>query len=195
MITSLSHRPVKKKTRKGITSVVLIGFMGAGKTHCGRILARELGWRYRDSDAVIEKREGKTVRQVFKTKGESYFRTVESKVIKDLLKKPQSVLSFGGGAVCRKVNRLLIRKGGFVIWIKAKAEVIHRRTKKLNQRPLLNVSEPQKAIVQLLKIREPYYRHCAAIKIFNNGGSVSAKLTSIPQIRQIIRKQRSNGSS
>ncbi len=193
MITSLTHRPVKKRTRKGVTSVILIGFMGAGKSHCGKVLAKELGWRYRDSDAIIEKREKKTIRQIFKEKGESHFRTVESKVIKDLLKKPYSVLSFGGGAVCRKVNRALIKKGGLVVWVKANPDVICKRTKKSKSRPLLNGDTSKKEMLQLLKERENYYKQCSAISILNNGGAVLPRLKRIRQIRQIVKKQRTNG--
>jgi shikimate kinase len=168
-----------------IKNIVLIGFMGSGKSHEGGLLAQKLGWRHLDSDEIIERREKMNIARIFKEKGESYFRTVESRVIKDLLLKPQVVLSFGGGAVCRKVNRHFIKRKGFVIWLRISPEVALVRTQKSRNRPLLEVKDRAQAIRDLMKEREPYYRQCANAIVNNNGGSALSKILRLPQIRKI----------
>lgn len=169
-----------------IKNIVLIGFMGAGKSHEGRLLAEKMGWRHLDSDDIIERREKMKIARLFKEKGESYFRTVESRVIKDLLLKPQVVLSFGGGAVCRKVNRHFIRRKGFVVWLRISPEVALSRTQKSKNRPLLDVKDADKAVRDLMKEREPYYRQCADAIVNNNTGSALASLLRLPQIRKAM---------
>ncbi|TVZ03165.1 shikimate kinase [Trebonia kvetii] len=89
--------------------IVLVGFMGAGKTTVGRILARRLGVPFRDSDVVIEQRAGRPIRQIFAEEGEPAFRDLEHKVIADLLDGTDSVLALGGGAVQRADTRDLLK--------------------------------------------------------------------------------------
>lgn len=178
-------------SKKNTQPIVFIGFMGSGKSTCARSLAKLLDWRDLDSDVIIERREKKAIPQIFKTKGESYFRTIESKVIKDLLQKPQSVLAFGGGVVCRKVNRVLIRKRAFVVWLKVSSDVLALRTRKSKNRPLLNVRNRKEAIVSLLKERDLYYKRCANVIIPNNSGDVLEKIKRIPRIKELLREKRS----
>ena len=177
---------------RSIDKIAFIGMMGAGKTFCAKSLAKKLHWRDLDSDVIIERREKMSIPQIFRNKGESYFRTVESRVIKDLLVKPQTVLSLGGGVVCRKVNRSLLKKKSFVIWVKAAADVIHKRTSKSPHRPLLNVNDPKQRIDEIVREREQYYRQCAHVVVTNNGGNVLSKLARIPQIRHMIRAGKHN---
>ncbi len=175
------------RAAKSIDKIAFIGMMGAGKTFCAKTLAKKLHWRDLDSDVIIERREKMSIPQIFRNKGESYFRTVESRVIKDLLVKPQTVLSLGGGVVCRKVNRSLLKKKSFVIWLKAKPEVIQKRTSKTANRPLLNVDDPKRKINDLIRERDNYYRQCAHVVVVNNGGNILSKLARIPQIRSMMR--------
>jgi shikimate kinase len=97
------------------------------------------------------------------------------------------VLSLGGGVVCRKVNRSLLKKKSFVIWLKAAPDVIHKRTSKSANRPLLNVDDPKRKITEIVKERENYYRQCAHVVVMNNGGNILTKLARIPQIRHMMR--------
>lgn len=177
---------------RSIDKIAFIGMMGAGKTFCAKSLAKKLHWRDLDSDMIIERREKMSIPQIFRNKGESYFRTVESRVIKDLLVKPQTVLSLGGGVVCRKVNRSLLKKKSFVIWLKAKPDVIHKRTSRNSSRPLLNVDDPKRRIDEIIRERENYYRQCAHVVVTNNGGNILTKLARIPQIRSMMRANAQN---
>ncbi|MBF0254771.1 MAG: shikimate kinase [Candidatus Omnitrophica bacterium] len=169
--------------------------MGAGKTETGQRLADTLGWRYLDSDKIIERRERSSIQKIFKDKGESYFRSVESRVVKDLLLKPQTVLSLGGGVVCRKANRTLIKKRAFVIWLSASAGVIHRRTQGETARPLLNVADPQARIRELLKERKPLYAKCAHAVVPSGGSATIGRIKRLPQIRKIIRSHEAEAAT
>ncbi|MFT5206765.1 MAG: shikimate kinase [Candidatus Omnitrophota bacterium] len=173
---------------KRFDKVVFIGFMGSGKSHAAKELSELTGWRLLESDDIIERREKKTITKIFKDKGESYFRTIESKVIKDLLVKPQTIISLGGGAVCRKVNRSLIKKRAFVIWMNVTPDTIHKRTAKVKKRPLLEVDDPKKVIEELMTEREAFYKQCAHVILDNNSGIVINKLKKLPEIKQLMVK-------
>jgi shikimate kinase len=88
--------------------IVLVGFMGAGKTTVGQLLADKLGVPFRDSDAVIEERSGRAIREIFATEGEPAFRELERRTIADLLAGPGVVLALGGGAACHAETRDLL---------------------------------------------------------------------------------------
>src|SRR5512133_3442701 len=98
--------------------IYLIGFMGSGKSTAGRELARLLGWSFTDLDTEVEKREGKTIRQIFAQKGEEYFRNLETKVLRDLNTLANSVISTGGGTPCHSDNMDFMLENGLTIYLK-----------------------------------------------------------------------------
>jgi shikimate kinase len=106
--------------------IVVVGFMGAGKTTVGRLLAAKLGLAFEDSDLVIEDRAGKPVRQIFAEDGEPAFRLLEHQVIADLLAGPDAVLAIGGGAVSHPATRSLLAGVGVVYLRVGYAEAIAR---------------------------------------------------------------------
>jgi shikimate kinase len=148
--------------------IILIGFMGSGKSFFGRHLAKRLGWRFQDCDALIEKEAQASITKIFAKNGEAYFRRLETRVLKRALKKKQMVLATGGGAVLRSVNRRMIRESGVVVWIRASFETILKRVRHKSHRPLLNVKFPKRLIVMLMKKRNPYYRQLADVSIRNS---------------------------
>ena len=95
--------------------IVLVGFMGAGKTTVGRVLAGELGLAFLDSDVVIEQRSGRAIREIFAADGEPAFRALEHEVIADLLGGPDVVLALGGGAPEHAGTRSILTSGGPVV--------------------------------------------------------------------------------
>jgi shikimate kinase len=112
--------------------VVLIGFMGAGKTTVGRVLARRLGCRFCDLDDVIERREQKSVAEIFASSGEAAFRRMESAALGELLQDREAgsdlVLALGGGAFVQKENRLALHRAGAVtVLLEAPLEELRRR--------------------------------------------------------------------
>jgi shikimate kinase len=135
----------------GNRSIVLVGMMGAGKSSIGRRLAARLGIPFIDADAEIESAAGMTIPEIFDKHGEPYFRAGEARVIARLLDNGPQVLATGGGSLMDAQTRTLIGEKGVSIWLKADIEVLLKRTKRRNDRPLAE------KIKDLLPIREPLY--------------------------------------
>jgi shikimate kinase len=138
-------------------NIVLVGFMGTGKTVVAGILAEKLGREFIEIDTLIEKEEGMSVKDIFEKKGELYFRDIEKKIIKRAGEKQGVVISAGGGAIIDRENLGNLKKNSVIICLKASPEVILKRTKGNACRPLLNVPDPKSEIVKLLTKREQYY--------------------------------------
>ncbi len=138
-------------------NIVLTGFMGTGKTTIAIELSHRLGMKYLSVDDLIEKRENRTINEIFTDSGEDYFRDVESAVIRDAACKDNMVIDTGGGAMIRDENIAYMKSSGIVICLAADEDVIMERTKKYKHRPLLNVEDPKRKIRDLLAKRAPYY--------------------------------------
>ena len=135
----------------GRRSIVLVGMMGAGKSSIGRRLAARLGVPFVDADAEIESAAGMTIAEIFAKHGEPYFRAGEARVIARLIENGPQVLATGGGAVMDRHTRDLIRIKGISVWLKADLDVLLKRTKRRNERPLAE------KIKDLIPLREPVY--------------------------------------
>jgi shikimate kinase len=135
----------------GSRSIVLVGMMGAGKSSIGRRLAGKLGIPFIDADTEIENAAGMTIPEIFDKHGEPYFRAGEKRVIARLLDNGPQVLATGGGAVMDQSTRDLIHIKGISVWLKADLDVLLKRTKRRNDRPLAE------KIKDLLPQREPVY--------------------------------------
>lgn len=118
--------------------LVLIGFMGTGKSSVSRLLAERLGWLRVDADEEIVRREGRSIADIFSRDGEEAFRAIESQVLRSLLaNRAAAVVATGGGAVLKKDNRHAMLEHGFVVALKAAPEVIIARVSRDEGRPLL----------------------------------------------------------
>ncbi len=144
-------------------NIVLTGFMGTGKTGVGRELSRLTGFALVDADDEIVKSEGMPITEIFGQKGETYFRDVETRMIRLLSKKKNAIISTGGGAVLRKENMDALREGGIIVCLAASPETILKRTGNDDTRPLLRVEDPIKKIRELLEYRMPFYRQADII--------------------------------
>jgi len=120
--------------------IYLAGFMGAGKSTIGPILANTLGWNFYDLDKVIEKIEGKKVRQIFETKGEYYFRKMEQEALRKISSECNVIISLGGGTMADEENLNFLKKTGIIIYLKASREAIYRRLKYKRDRPALHIN-------------------------------------------------------
>jgi shikimate kinase len=166
-------------------NIILIGFMGSGKTTIGHLLARELKMNFLDTDELIQKTDGRTINEIFKNEGEVYFRELETEVIKTLQDYDHFVLSTGGGIVLRAENVALLKTMGPVILLWADAEVVFERVKNEKHRPLLNVADPKAEMVKILESRELIYNRAADYKVD------TSKMTPQAAAKEIIEWQKS----
>lgn len=152
-------------------NIVLIGFMGAGKTSLGKAVSKILGASFLDTDDLIEKSEGMSIREIFARKGEEYFRQLETETIRDLATlEDRFVLSVGGGLPLRAENRPLLRRAGCVVYLKCGVDTLARRLSRDTKRPLLQKGEGtlEQKITRILSEREPLYMEAADVVIEND---------------------------
>ncbi|HKP85431.1 MAG TPA: shikimate kinase [Blastocatellia bacterium] len=123
--------------RKDEKPIFLVGFMGAGKTTVGQILARRLGYAFLDLDSVIENRAGKTVQQIFAEQGEREFRRLEREAIGCCRELKNSVIALGGGAFVSEENRKTLGEIGVTVWLDCPLEICLERVGGDGTRPLL----------------------------------------------------------
>lgn len=146
-----------------LPSVFLVGPMGAGKTTIGRLLAKQLGREFVDSDWYIESQTGADIPWIFAKEGEDGFRERETRAIDELTQRCNIVLATGGGAVTRAENRDYLQQRGIVVYLNAPVDVQMTRTAKDKSRPLLQRPNPRKILQDLYNIRDPLYRQIAHI--------------------------------
>ncbi|HUT68947.1 MAG TPA: shikimate kinase [Dehalococcoidales bacterium] len=156
------------------TSIALIGFMGMGKTVVGKLLAEKLGKEFIELDAIIEKKAGRSIPEIFRKDGEIGFRELEIAVTKDVAKEMNAVIACGGGIVLNTINIDRLRKECIIICLAASPQVIIKRTSgDTGERPLLAVPDRARQIKELLKFRKPFYERSADITI--NTSRISAE--------------------
>jgi shikimate kinase len=141
----------------GERSVVLIGMMGAGKSSIGRRLAQQLCLPFVDADLEIEKAAGMSIPDIFSSHGEPAFRLGEARVIARLLDGGPQVLATGGGAFMNEDTRARIVDKGISVWLKAEFDVLMRRIKRRQDRPLLKTDDPGTTLRELIEERYPIY--------------------------------------
>lgn len=142
---------------RNFKNIFLVGFMGAGKTTVGRVLADRLGYRYCDADKTVEMQSGKTITEIFAEHGEEHFRDLESSTLESLSRKEKQIIATGGGVMMRDYNRDVMKRAGVTVYLRAPVDVIWQRVKHSRSRPLLQVNDPLGTIRELLEKRTPYY--------------------------------------
>lgn len=152
-------------------NVILIGFMGCGKTTVGRELAKKLNFRFIDTDYMVQKEEDKSIEKIFDLFGEQYFREIEKNVCYKASNFKNCVISTGGGVIKHEENIVNLRKTGIIIYLRATPERIYENLKYDNRRPLLKNKDKFKAICDLLYKRVHLYEKYADITIDINDNS------------------------
>jgi shikimate dehydrogenase len=160
---ALSSNSESKTTYDNIS---LIGFMGCGKTTVGQILAKKMGCLYKDTDVVIEGREGQTISEIFRQKGEPDFRALEKSVLSEIQLEKNTVYACGGGSVLDPDNRETLRRNSLVIWLYASLESCLQRIDPLS-RPLLFTEDPGEKAHILFQTRIPYYAQAADLVVLS----------------------------
>jgi shikimate kinase len=150
-----------------LRNIVLVGFMGTGKTTVGQLLSEQTGMPLVDMDAKIEDRAGKSINEIFAQDGEPHFRTLEREMTQDLAAREGQVVSTGGGVVLNPANIADYEQNGLVVCLLASAEEILNRVQHDDTRPLL-AGDKQELVLQLLENRRPLYE-AITHKIDTNG--------------------------
>jgi len=146
-------------------SIVLVGFMGAGKSSIGRCIQRLAGLTRIDTDELATMKLGMPISEIFLKHGESRFREVETEVLRELELRRPSIVVTGGGTVLRNKNVDLLRQLGTVVWLDADDEILFERATRKSGRPLLEVENPRASFKALLAARRPLYEEVAEIRI------------------------------
>ena len=152
---------------------------GGGKSTIGRHLARRLNRDFVDSDAVIERRVGSSVRAFFEREGESAFRDIEQQVIAEVSDQPNTVLATGGGVVLREANRTILSRSSVVVYLRSTPEDIYRRLRHDVKRPLLQTADPLARLRDMHAVRDPLYREVAHFSIETGRPSVQTLVNMI----------------
>lgn len=151
--------------------VFFVGFMGAGKTSVSRRLARLCGISSIDMDSYIERRDGRRIRDIFAEDGEGRFRDLETQVLREMTQGEPALISCGGGVVLRPENRAILREGGFVVFLKVRAEEAKSRISDPSTRPLLGDVESAR---KTNEERLPLYEEVADATVDTSGKGVTA---------------------
>ena len=170
--------------------IILIGYMGSGKTTIGRALSKETGMMFYDLDWYIESRMRKTVAQIFAEKGEEGFRKIEYNMLHEVAEFEDVIISCGGGTPCFFDNMDYLNQQGDVVYLKATPEVLYRHLLMGKvERPLIKGKSPEELtayITHHLEEREPYYqkaRHILDVSLMDDAGKIQ---TSVDRLRTLL---------
>jgi len=153
-------------------NIFLIGPMGSGKSAVGRHLARLFSFTFYDSDADIEAKTGVDISFIFEKEGEAGFRVREKESIDRLTRLDSIVLATGGGAVIDDDNRRVLAERGFVVYLETSIEQQLERTRHARHRPLLNDTDPEQKLRELMLRRAALYAQIAQMTVSTNGRRV-----------------------
>ncbi len=162
-------------------NLVMIGFMGVGKTSVGRLVAQTLGREFLDTDEMVERRARASVGEVFRRDGETVFRQLEADAIKEAVAYPARVVTVGGGAPLSVENRTLLKQTGFLVYLRAKPETLVKRLTHVHDRPLLAGADRLSRVRDLLSARDPVYETAGDALVDTDG------ITAQETAEQVVR--------
>ncbi len=143
-------------------NIILIGFMGSGKTTFGKWISEKHGMKFIDTDEYIENKQGRLIKDIFRESGEEVFRDMETAAVRELIDNTtNTVISVGGGLPLREVNRKLLRQLGCVVFLDTSVDELVRRLDKDTSRPLLAGGDVRQKIESLMQARMEYYKEAA----------------------------------
>ncbi len=168
----------RMQARRLYSNLALIGFMATGKSSVGRLVARRLGYAFVDTDTIIEKRAGRPIAQIFAEEGEARFRLYEREVVQELKFRTSLVIATGGGLAVDPANLNSLKEHALVVCLWASHRTIWERACRNTHRPLLQTSDPEGRIRDLLLARVPFYRK-ADVLVCSDGRSVHTVATQV----------------
>ena len=175
--------------------IILIGYMGSGKTTMGKALSKHMGLMFYDLDWYIESRMHRSVPQLFAERGEEAFRQIEHNMLHEVAEFEDVIISCGGGTPCFFDNIDYLNRQGDVVYLKATPEVLYRHLPMAKvERPLLKGKSPEELIdyiTEHLKEREPYYlkaRHVLDVSVLDSHDKISNSVEQLCQMLEKIKK-------
>ncbi len=166
---------------RNLQNIALIGFMGAGKTSVGKLVAEHLRFEFLDTDELIQSMTGRTIADIFAKDGEAAFRELEQRTVNELSRRTQTVISTGGGLPAFGDNLERLKQFSLTVCLWASPEKIWERVRHQSHRPLLHGPEPQKKIQELLAARAPFYKQADVL--------MNTDLRSLREVAQQIALQ------
>ncbi|MEO8206525.1 MAG: shikimate kinase [Chthoniobacterales bacterium] len=170
------------------SNIILIGFMGSGKSSIGRRIASLNGFRFTDTDDLVVEKAGMPITEIFSKYGEEHFRDLETEVLQGLESSTGIVLATGGGLALREQNRPLLKRVGRVVWLDAAPDTLFERVSRNNRRPLLQTDNPRETFDTLLAFRNSIYEALCDIRIdsttLNHERTAHAVLDSLAKIEE-----------
>ena len=139
-------------------NITLCGMMGSGKSAIGKILANKLNYNFIDVDKMIEIDAGKTIKKIFEEDGKQYFRDLEEKKTINILELKETIVSLGGGAIINKNIRGSIKKNSYNIYLNVDIDILTKRLQNSKTRPLIYKKNLKKELINLIGVREKFYR-------------------------------------
>ncbi|MEM8955971.1 MAG: shikimate kinase [Verrucomicrobiota bacterium] len=176
-------------------NVILIGFMGSGKTTLGQELAPRLDFAFIDTDNLVVSQAGKPIPKIFADHGEEHFRDLESRALSSLIQESSKVIATGGGIVLRPENRALLRKIGFTVWLDASEDTIFDRVSRNTERPLLHTDNQRETIARLLTQRRPLYQESADLMVPTNDLDLGEIIHGIADSARVFFSQSGNAAT
>ena len=162
-------------------NLVLIGMMGVGKSTIGKLLSKKFNIQFEDIDEIIERKLSLSIKEIFETKGEKFFREIEEKVSIELLQKKRIIIALGGGAFLNNLIRKNLEKFSISIWLDLSPKHIFQRIKKNKRRPLLNHAKSEKDVEEIYKKRKAIY----SLADFRINCDLKAKYAIVKEITKI----------
>ena len=173
-------------------NLVLIGFMGVGKTIVGKRLAERLNYYFIDTDGLIEEMESMTIAEIFERYGETLFRKREGAVVENVSRLERCVIATGGGVVLNPHNIARLKDHGLLVHLSLSLETIYERIGQFSTRPLFKKENPGQALEALFRSREPLYQACSDITVDRNGLDVEE---TVEKVLQCVRSYTGRGDS
>ncbi len=153
-------------------NVVLVGFMGSGKSSVSKALAKSLNMTLVNTDLAVEKDIGKKISRIFSEQGERVFRQLEYQVIKKISKNENQIIACGGGVVLNSENTENLKKNGLIVYLRTDSQVLLERVKDSMKKPLLDVTDKEKQIKSLIESREEKYLAAADFVVDSSNLSI-----------------------
>lgn len=162
-------------------NIILVGYMGCGKSTVGREIGLQLSYPMVDTDCLIVDSVGMSIAKIFQQHGEEYFRDLETELLSQIhaTECTKQIISTGGGMPVRVENRKWLKKLGYVVWLKAGVDTVMERISKSNHRPLLNAENPREKIEKMLAERNPIYDEVADLIINTDDLAISETVHGI----------------